>query len=427
MGPETANHQERRQGAGRWSIFWCATPSRGARTASAISRSPTGGSCAPAARRGAIDAGGRLVVPGFVEPHIHLDKAFIREECRVNQSGTLMEAIEIIWDKKRRYTVEEVAARAGRVIESAAAHGVTRMRTHVDVDNIGGLVPLHGVVRAREQCRDLVDLQIIAFPQEGIFKNDGTARLMREAMEQGADIVGGMPFNEPSPDDSRRHIDLAFALATEFDADIDMHVDETDDPSARTLEMLADATMREGWEGRVTAGHTCALAGYPDDYAGQVIAKVKQAGIHMICNPATNLVVQGRLDRQPVRRGITRVRELLAAGINVSYGQDCVDDPFYPFGRVDPLEVALIMAHAAHLTKPNEIETVFSMQNFHAAKVLRLDDYGFEQGALGDLVVLDAFDAAQAIRERADRMVVVKRGRVVAETTTTRQVHRQAS
>jgi len=379
------------------------------------------------APRREIDAGGRLVVAGFVEPHIHLDKAFIRAECRVNQSGTLMEAIEIIWDKKRRYTVEEVAARASRVIESAAAHGVTRMRSHVDVDNIGGLVPIQGVARARELCRDLVDLQIIAFPQEGIIRNEGTASLMREAMAQGADIVGGMPFNEASPEDSRRHIDFAFELATEFDADIDMHVDETDDPDARTLEMLADATLREGWEGRVTAGHSCALAGYPDDYAARVIAKVKQAGIHMICNPATNLVIQGRLDKQPVRRGITRVRELLEAGVNVSYGQDCVDDPFYPFGRVDPLEVALVMAHAAHLTKPSEIETVFSMQNWHAAKVLRLDDYGFEQGAAGDLVLLDAFDAAQAIRERADRMVVVKRGRIVAETTTTRQVHRHAN
>jgi cytosine deaminase len=240
-------------------------------------------------------------------------------------------------------------------------------------------------------------------------------------------VVGGMPFNEDSVEDSRRHIEIVFDIAREFDADIDMHVDETDDPDARTLEMLADATLRQGWEGRVTAGHTCALAGYPDDYAARVIAKVKQAGIHMICNPATNLVIQGRLDKQPVRRGITRVRELLEAGVNVSYGQDCVDDPFYPFGRVDPLEVALVMAHAAHLTKPSEIDCVFSMQNWAAAKVLRLDDYGFVQGAVGDLVLLDAFDAAQAIRERADRMVVVKRGRIVAETTTTRQVHRHAN
>jgi cytosine deaminase len=373
-----------------------------------------------------IDAGGRLVVPGFVEPHIHLDKAFIRPEVRVNRSGTLMEAIEIIWDKKRTYTVEEVAARACRVIESAAANGVTRMRSHVDVDTIGGLIPLAGVALARDRCKDLVDLEIIAFPQEGILRNQGTEQLMREAMARGADVVGGMPFNERSPEDSRRHIEIAFEIARAHDADIDMHVDETDDPSARTLEMLADATVANGWQGRVTAGHTCALAGYPDDYAARVIAKVKAAGIHMICNPATNLAIQGRGDRQPRRRGITRVGELLAAGVNVSFGQDCVDDAFYPFGRVDPLEVALIMAHAAHLTQPAEIATVFAMQLGHAAKVLRLSDYGLHDGAQGDLVILDARDPIEAIRMRADRLAVVKRGRVVAETTTTRRLHRQA-
>src|SRR5258706_2310603 len=374
-----------------------------------------------------IDAAGRLVVPGFVEPHIHLDKAFIRDEVRVNRSGTLMEAIEIIWDKKRRYTVEEVAARATRVIESAAANGVTRMRSHVDVDNIGGLVPLEGVALARDRCRDLVDLQIIAFPQEGVLRNQGTEQLLRDAMARGADIVGGMPFNERSPEDSRRHIEIAFEIALAHDADIDMHVDETDDPNARTLEMLADATIKNGWQGRVTAGHTCALAGYPDDYAARVIAKVKAAGIHMICNPATNLAIQGRGDAQPKRRGITRVGELLAAGINVSFGQDCVDDAFYPFGTVDPLEVALIMAHAAHLTQPAEIEAVFAMQLDNAAAVLRLTDYGFAEGAQGDLVILDAVDAIQAIRTRADRRAVVKRGRVVAETTTTRHLHRQSA
>jgi cytosine deaminase len=375
--------------------------------------------------RQVIDAGGRLAVPGFVEPHIHLDKAFIRGEVPVNRSGTLTEAIEIIWDKKRRYTVEEVAARACRVIESAAANGVTRMRSHVDVDMIGGLVPLDGVVAARDRCRDLVDLQIVAFPQEGILQNDGTEALMRRAMARGADLVGGMPFNERSSEDSRRHIEIAFDIAMTFDADIDMHVDETDNPAARTLEMLADATLRHGWEGRVTAGHTCALAGYPDDYAERVIAKVKQARIHMITNPATNLMLQGRLDRQPKRRGITRVGELLAAGINVAFGQDCVEDTFYPFGRVDPLEVALITAHAAHLSQPAEIETLFAMPTYHAARILRLADYGFQAGALADLVLLDATSPAEAIAARADRLTVIKRGRIVAETRTARRLFRQ--
>jgi cytosine deaminase len=368
-----------------------------------------------------IDASGRLAVPGFVEPHIHLDKVMINRDVRPNRSGTLAEAIEIIWEKKRRYTVEDIVERAGAVIESAVANGVTHMRTHVDVDTIGGLTPLAGVVAARDKYRDALDIQIVAFPQEGILRDEGTEDLLWQAMEAGADVVGGMPFNEASPDDSARHIAIAFEIAKHFDADIDMHVDETDDPVARTLEMLADQTLANGYGGRVTAGHTCALAAYPDAYARGVIEKVRQAGLHMITNPATNLMLQGRLDAEPRRRGITRVGELLAAGINVAFGQDCVRDTFYPFGRGDPLEVALIAAHAAHLSQPAEIEQVFAMPTVSAAKILGLEDYGLRPGAAADVAILDVPDAAEAIRLQAPRRWVIKRGRVVAETELRRQ------
>ena len=363
-----------------------------------------------------IDAAGRLAVPGFIDPHIHLDKVMINRDVRTNVSGTLTEAIEIIWEKKRRYTVEDIVARAGSVIESAVANGITRLRTHVDVDTIGGLTPLQGVLAAREKYRHCIDIQIVAFPQEGILRDKGTDGLMARAMEMGADVVGGMPFSEVSPADSARHIALAFELAKAFDADIDMHVDETDDPNARTLEMLADQTLTNGYEGRVTAGHTCALAAYPADYATAVIDKVRRAKIHMITNPATNLMLQGRLDSEPKRRGITRVGELLAAGINVSYGQDCVRDAFYPFGRGDPLEVALITAHAAHLSQPPQIAQLFAMPTANAARVLRLADYGLGVGCAADLAILDAPDAAEAVRLQAPRRWVIKGGRVVAET-----------
>jgi cytosine deaminase len=298
------------------------------------------------------------------------------------------------------------------------------MRSHVDVDTIGGLRPLEGVLEAKRQFADLIDIQIVAFPQEGILKNPGAEKLLWRAMEMGADVVGGMPFNEASPADSASHIRIAFDIAEKFDADVDMHVDETDNPAARTLEMLARETIARGWHGRVTAGHTCALAAYPDDYANQVIALVQEAGINMIMNPATNLMLQGRLDHQPKRRGITRVKELLAAGVNVSFGQDCVKDTFYPFGRSDMLEVALIAAHAAHMSQPAEIETVFAMPTSHAAKLLRLKDYGTAPRSLGDMVVLDASSPADAITKNATRLHVIKRGRVVAETTTTRQIYR---
>lgn len=370
-----------------------------------------------------IDAKGCLCVPALIDPHLHLDKALIREDVRANESGTLTEAIEIIWERKRRYTIEDIVERAGRVIMSAVSNGVTHIRTHVDVDNIGGLLPLKGLVETRDRYRDIVDLQIVAFPQEGILQNPGTEDLMWQAMEEGADVVGGMPFNEESDEDGMRHIEIAFEIAQKHDADIDMHVDETDDPAARTLEILARQTIANGWQGRVTAGHTCALAGYANDYADEVISLVKTARINVITNPATNLMLQGRLDEQPKRRGITRVKELLAEGVNVSFGQDCVKDTFYPFGRCDLMEVAFLTAHAAHLSQPEEIEQLFDMPTRNAARVLRLDNYGVEPGCAADLVIFDAKDPADAITAQADKRTVIKRGRVVAETETRRELH----
>ncbi len=371
-----------------------------------------------------LPAEGRLLAPAFIDPHIHLDKVLVAGEVRPNRSGTLREAIEILWERKAGYTVEEIVRRAGQVIESAVLTGTTRIRTHVDVDTIGKLRPLEGVLAARERYRDLVDLEIVAFPQEGIVRDPGTAELMEEAVRMGADLVGGMPHHEASLEESRRHIELCFAIAERHGRDIDMHVDETDDPASRTLEVLADLTVARGYEGRVTAGHTCALAAYPDRYARKVIEKLARARIHMITNPPTNLMLQGRGDRQPVRRGITRVKELLEAGVNVAMGQDCVMDTFYPFGRADMLEVALITAHAAHMSLPHEIETVFSMATTRPAAVLRLHDYGVDPGRAADFVILDAPTAAEAIRLQAPRRWVVRRGRVVAETTVTQKLHR---
>jgi cytosine deaminase len=369
-----------------------------------------------------IDAEGRLALPGLVEPHIHLDKVMISREVRTNRSGTLAEAIEIVRDKKPHITIEEIVARAGAVIENSVASGVTYMRSHVDVDTIVGLKLLEGVLAVRDKYRHIIDIQIVAFPQEGILQDAGTEVLMWQAMERGADVVGGMPLNERTVADSARHIAVAFEIARKFDADIDMHIDETDDPAARTLEMLADQTMTNDYGGRVTAAHACALAAYPADYARTIIDKVKRAGVSVIANPATNLMLQGRLDPEPKRRGITRVGELLAAGVDIAFGQDCVSDTFYPFGRGDPLEIALIAAHAAHLSQPPQIEMLLAMATVNAAKILRLDDYGLRPGAVADAVILDAPDATTAIRLQAPRRWVVKRGRVVAETEIRRQM-----
>lgn len=373
--------------------------------------------------RKTIDAHGAMAIPSFVEPHIHLDKALINRDVRQNRTGTLSEAIEIIWERKRNYTVQDIVSRASEVIDLAIQNGTTRLRTHADVDTIGGLRPLQGLISARERYKGLIDIQIVAFPQEGILKNPGTEELLEQALTLGADAIGGMPFNENSPMDSWRHIEIAFALARKFNVAVDMHVDETDDPGARTLEMLADQTVANGWQGRVSAGHTCALAAYPQHYAGTVIQKVKEANITMITLPVTNLVLQGRLDPEPRRRGITRVKELLRAGVNVTFGQDCVRDTFYPFGRADLLEVAGITAHAAQMTQPHEIETVFDMCTRNAARACNFADYDFGPDTAADVVVLDARTPTEAIVMHADCLLVIKGGHLLAETKTARTRH----
>jgi cytosine/creatinine deaminase len=370
-----------------------------------------------------LDARGAMAIPSFVEPHIHLDKALINRDVRQNLTGTLSEAIEIIWERKRNYTNEDIVTRASEVIDLAVQNGITRLRSHADVDMIGGLKPLQGLISARDRYKGLIDIQIVAFPQEGILKNPGTEQLLEKALELGADAIGGMPFNENSPMDSWRHIEIAFALARKFNVPVDMHVDETDDPGARTLEMLADQTITNGWQGRVNAGHTCALAAYPHGYAATVIRKVKEADINMITLPVTNLVLQGRLDVEPRRRGITRVKELLQAGVNVTFGQDCVRDTFYPFGRADLLEVAAITAHAAQMTLPHEIETVFDMCTRNAARACNLANYDLTPGTAADVVVLDARTPTEAIVMHADCLFVIKGGRLLAETRTARTRH----
>jgi cytosine deaminase len=364
-----------------------------------------------------IDAGGALVTPSFVDPHIHLDKVNIFDVVRKNVSGTLKEAIEIIWDKKRVYTTEDILERSEDVLLKALKNGTLAMRSHVDVDTIGGLKPLEGVKALREKYQHVMDLQLVAFPQEGIMKDPGCEELMWEAMRQGADVVGGMPANENSPDDSREHVRICFDIAEKFDADIDMHVDETDDPFYRTLEMIADEALKRGWIGRVTAGHTCALAAYDDHYAQYVIEKCAKAQVRFITNPVTNLLLQGRLDKQPIRRGITRVKELMEAGLLVSFGQDCVKDTFYPYGSADMLQVANVTAHAAQMSLPPEIEAVYDMVTTTAAEIIKLDDYGLSVGKKANLVVVNAKDARDAIRLTPERLYVIREGKVVAKTT----------
>jgi cytosine deaminase len=365
-----------------------------------------------------LDCGRRLLLPAFIDTHVHLDKALIRDQLR-EHDGTLAGAIGAIHERKRAYTVEEVRQRARSVIESSVRFGTTRLRSHVDVDTIGGLVPLEGVLAAARDTAPIADVEVIAFPQEGVLRDPGTADLMRAALEAGAQVVGGMPHWELDEASQREHVRFCFELAERFGKPLDMHVDETDDGSVRTLEMVADEALRRRWQGGITAGHVCSLAAAEEDYAARVIDKCARAGMTIVSNPLTNLVIQGRGDRGLVRRGLTRVAELRAAGVNVCFGQDCVKDGFYPFGRGDMLEVALISAHAAHLATHQELDFVLAAVTDNPARAWGLDDYGIRPGARADLVLVDAPSWEEALRLQAARCKVWTRGRLVAETEVT--------
>lgn len=366
-----------------------------------------------------IDAGGRLVTPPLVNPHVHLDKALLGDVMRPNRSQTLQEAIEITWDFKRAYTEKDIVERAGAVLEMAVREGTLVVRAFADVDTVGGLMPVRGLLATRAAYQHLVTMKVVAFPQEGILRHPGSEALLREAMALGADVVGGLPWYEMTDEEARRHIDIVFAIAGERDADIHMLVDDTDDPNSRSLEYLSVKTQREGYEGRVSASHCGALAAYNPTYAAKVIGLVKAAGISIVSNPHISLVLAGRRDAEPIRRGITRVRELVRAGVNVASGQDDVNDPYYPFGRASQLEVALFMAHTAHLTYPDELETVFDMVTVNAARAMRQPRYGLRPGNAGDLVVWDAGTVKEALTRQRPPAYVVRGGRVVARTTIT--------
>src|SRR5438046_905339 len=359
-----------------------------------------------------IDCAGKLVLPGFIDGHVHLDKVLIRDELR-EHDGTLAGAIGAIHERKRRYTVEDVRARATVIIEESVRLGTTRLRSHVDVDTIGGLVPLEGVMAAASDCADIAEVHTIAFPQEGLLRDPGAYSLMEAALEAGADVVGGMPHWELDEASQREHVRLCFDLAERFDRDLDMHVDETDDGAVRTLEMVADEALARGLIGRVCAGHVCSLAAADHEYAERVIGKCLRAGISIASNPVTNLVLQGRVDRGLIHRGPTRIGELRTAGVNVLFGQDCVKDGFYPFGRGSMLEVALISAHAAHLTNKSARDFALRAGTEAPAQPMTLPDYGLRPGARADLQLLPVTSWPEAMRLQAAPEKVWFGGRLV--------------
>ena len=369
-----------------------------------------------------IDAAGSLIMPGFVNLHFHADKCLLGEIMRPNVSGTLPEAIEITNDFKRKYDPAEVADRAVRALQAGVMNGTTFFRLFADVGTIGGLQAARGLLLAREKMQNYCRVQVVAFPQEGIVRDPGAADLMDEAIKEGCDIVGGLPWYEYTDEEARQHIDICFDLAKKHDLDVHMLVDDTDDANSRSLEYLALKTMREGFQGRVAASHCGAMAGYNDVYAAKVVDMVATAGVTISVNAHINLVCSARIDREPKRRGIARVKELLSRGVNVITSQDDVNDPYYPFGKPDPIECGAMIAHVAQLTLPHELEQVADMLTINGAKAARLSGYGIAPGMRADLVIVGAASVHEALRVQPPRRHVFKDGREVARATLTQEL-----
>jgi cytosine/creatinine deaminase len=368
-----------------------------------------------------VEAAGNLVTPTYVNGHIHLDKCHLQERMLPNKDYTFAECLELTWEHKARYTNEDVLERAGRAIEEGILNGTTVFRAFADVDNIGKLRPLEGLLALRERWRDVVHIEVVAFPQEGIMRNPGTDLLMEEAMRLGADVVGGLPWFEMLDEDARAHIDWCFGLAKKHDKDIHMLVDDTDNPMSRSLEYLAVKTMREGYQGRVSASHCGALAAYNEVHARKVMDLLEEANVSISSNPHISLVVQGRYDLEPIRRGITRAKQLWQVGVNVFSSQDDVADPFYPFGRNDQQEVVSYVCHTAHMTTRNEIDAAFDFVTYNAARALRLQNYGLDPGCKADLNILAAPSVPQVLRLQQPPWWVVRDGRILARNQLQRE------
>jgi len=368
-----------------------------------------------------LDIQGHLVSPPFVESHIHLDSALTAGEPRWNQSGTLFEGIEIWRDRKQNLSLEDVKTRAIETLKQQAMQGVLLVRSHADVSE-ANLIALQALLEVREAVKPWMTLQVVAFPQDGIYGSPQNDALMERAMSMGADVVGGIPHYELTREDGVKSVERIFALAEKYDRLIDIHCDEIDDDQSRFLEVVAAGAIRSGMGARVTASHTTAFASYNNAYAIKLLGFLRRTQINFIANPLINITLQGRADTYPKRRGVTRVKELWQQGMNVSFGHDCIQDPWYSLGTGNMLDVAFMGLHVCQMTGTAEIDACYDMVTWNGAKTLNLQDqYGIEIGKPANLIALDAKDRYDAIRSRATVHYVISQGKLLARTESLRQ------
>jgi cytosine deaminase len=364
-----------------------------------------------------LDISAKLVLPGFIESHIHPDKAFIANRTSgLRREGPSPQVL--VAQLKKTFTIEDIYERARRVMLFAIRHGCTTMRAHVEIDAFAELRGVEALQRVQAEFAGVLDLQLIAFAQEGIFHDKVTQGLLREGLQMGLPVLGGCPYMDREP---RRHIDWFFDTAEAAGVPLDFHADSGDDPSALTCDYIAEQTIARGMQERVTLGHLCTLDMLEPDHRARVIETIRQADIHVISLPATEMHVKGRADKH-TWRGVTRLEELRAAGINVSISTNNIVNPFTPYGHPDLLRQALVTAMVAHLGNLDQMAWLLDLITINPARAIGLKDYGLAEGCRADLVVLDAADPAQAITEQAEKLWVFKAGRIVARNARTSEV-----
>ncbi|MFO1308663.1 MAG: amidohydrolase family protein [Burkholderiales bacterium] len=360
-----------------------------------------------------IDAAGLLVSPPFVDAHFHMDSTLTYGLPRVNASGTLLEGIALWGELKPTLKQEAIVERALAYCDWAVGRGLLAIRSHVDTSD-PRLLAVEALLHVRERVKPWLDLQLVAFPQDGLLRSPGALHNLKRALAMGVDVVGGIPHFERTMADGAESVRVLCELAADLGKRVDMHCDETDDPMSRHVETLAHQTQRLGMQGRVAGSHLTSMHSMDNYYVSKLLPLIREAGLAAIANPLINITLQGRHDTYPKRRGMTRVPELLAAGIPVAFGHDCVMDPWYPLGSADMLEVAAMGLHVAQMTGRDAMRACFDAVTTTPAAILGLEGYGIALGARADLVLLQARDPVEAIRLRAARLAVVRAGKVVA-------------